>query len=123
MVSGVKSFEDLTVWQKSHELVLKIYKLSSGFPIEERFGLTSQLRRAAASIPTNIAEGHGRQSRKDYIKFLFIAFGSLNETRYLIRLAKDLNFLTLEEFGMLVNGYDGVGKMLKGLINSLTPRT
>ncbi|MHB8172392.1 MAG: four helix bundle protein [Thermincolia bacterium] len=122
-MSRVQSFEDLGVWQKAHALVLKIYEVSAGFPVDERFGLTGQLRRAAASIPTNIAEGHGRQYTKEYIQFLFIAKGSLNETKYLLRLTKDLRFLSNEDFIFMIKGYDEVSRMLRGLITSLTPKT
>ena len=81
---------DLQVWQRSMELVERIYALSNGFPREEKYGLTSQLRRAAVSIPTNIAEGNGRSTRRDYAHFLSIAFGSAREVDTLLDLAARL---------------------------------
>jgi four helix bundle protein len=79
----VQRFTDLKVWQRSHALTLDIYKFTATFPTDERFGLISQLRRAAVSVPTNIAEGSKRQSNPDYARFLNIAEGSLAETEYL----------------------------------------
>ncbi|MCK4530453.1 MAG: four helix bundle protein [Candidatus Marinimicrobia bacterium] len=87
-----KTYEDLIVWQKSHVLVLEVYKLSKYFPKEELFSLTNQLRKAAISIPANIAEGYGRISQKEKIRFLNISQGSLNETKYFLRLAHELNY-------------------------------
>ncbi len=80
----------LIVWQKSHELVLKIYKITKDFPKDEMYGLTSQIRRASVSIPSNIAEGKARGSNKEYKRFLLMARGSLEETKYQLLLAKDL---------------------------------
>jgi len=89
----LQRFRDIKVWQKSHELVLKVYSASAGFPGDERFGVTSQLRRAAVSIPANIAEGSRRIGRGDYARFLNIAEASLAETQYLLILASDLGYL------------------------------
>jgi four helix bundle protein len=86
----MQPFTDLKVWQRSHALVLKIYTLTSDFPAEERFGLTSQLRRAATSVATNIAEGSRRQHALDFARFLNIAEASLAELEYLLMLARDL---------------------------------
>lgn len=109
-----KSFQDLIVWQKSHKLVLEVYQITSHFPKEEIYGLTSQLRRAAVSVPANIAEGFGRTGIKDNIKFYTIAAGSLNELEYYIILSKDLNYLNsplifsrIAEVGRLLNAYSG----------------
>ncbi len=88
-----KTFQDLIVWQKSHRLVLEIYRITAGFPSDERFGLTSQLRRAAVSVPANIAEGFRKRSRAEKARFLNIAHASLDEARYYLILAKDLRFL------------------------------
>src|SRR5439155_650055 len=93
---GMQRFTDLLVWQRSHKLVLEVYRLTVGFPPDERFGLVSQLRRAAASVPTNIAEGSKRQSNPEYARFLNVAEGSLAETEYLLMLSKDLGFLLPE---------------------------
>ena len=85
----MQNFKDLLIWQEAHQLTLKIYESSKGFPKEETFGITSQLRRAAVSIPCNIAEGCGRYTSKDFANFLQIALGSTNEADYLILLAMD----------------------------------
>jgi len=89
----MQRFQDLKVWQRSHALVLDIYRLTKGFPEAERFGIISQLRRAAASVPTNIAEGTKRQGRQDYARFLNMAEGSMAETEYLLTLSRDLGYL------------------------------
>jgi four helix bundle protein len=90
----MQRFTDLKDWQRGHALVLDIYRLSSKSPREERYGLTSQLRRAAASVPTNIAEGSKRRGAQEYARFLNIAEGSLAETEYLTILSHDLSYLT-----------------------------
>ena len=90
----MQRFTDLKVWQRSHALVLEVYRLTSDFPREERYGMTSQLRRAAASVPTNIAEGSKRRGAQEYARFLNIAEGSLAETEYLTILSRDLTYLT-----------------------------
>lgn len=89
----LKSFKELEVWQKAHRLVLEIYRVTSSFPKEERFGIVSQLRRAAYSIPANIAEGFGPRSTKELLQCLAIANGSSEEVRHFILLSSDLNFL------------------------------
>ena len=116
------SFTQLEVWKKSHRLVLEIYKLTEHFPNTERFRLTDQLCRSAASIPANIAEGKGRKTRKEYVQFLYTARGSLEETKYHLILARDLGYLSSAHFQELTRGYDEVGRMLNGLINSLKER-
>ncbi|HVM62526.1 MAG TPA: four helix bundle protein [Verrucomicrobiae bacterium] len=107
-----KSFEDLIVWQKAHQFVLGVYRLSEGFPKTEVYGLTSQLRRAAMSIPANIAEGFKKKGRAGKVRFMNIAQGSLEECRYYLILAKDLGYgdnkpvLTqLEEVSKLLEAY------------------
>jgi four helix bundle protein len=87
-----KSFEQLIVWQKAHQFVLEVYRLTENFPRKEIHGLTSQFRRAAVSIPANIAEGFKKRGRADKVRFLNIAQGSLEEGRYYLILAKDLNY-------------------------------
>lgn len=94
----MQNFKDLILWQEAHQLTLKIYGVSKSFPKEEVFGITSQIRRASSSIPCNIAEGCGRFTSKDFANFLQIALGSANETDYLLLLAKDLNYLSEEDF-------------------------
>jgi four helix bundle protein len=91
--SPARTFEDLIVWQKSHALVLAIYRCSAAFPKTETYGLTSQLRRAAISVPANIAEGFRKRGRPDKARFMNIAQGSLEETRYYLILARDLGYL------------------------------
>ena len=94
----MQNFKDLLIWQEAHQLTLKIYESSKAFPKEETFGITSQLRRAAVSIPCNIAEGCGRYTSKDFANFLQIALGSTNETDYLTLLAKDLKYLSEDQY-------------------------
>lgn len=108
----VKAFADLIVWQKAHGLTLRIYGLTKSFPHDERFGLTSQMRRAAVSVPANIAEGFKKRSKIDKVRFLNIAQGSLEECRYYLILANDLGYSKtdilmedVEEVGRLLGGY------------------
>ena len=119
MSNQIKSFEDLLVWQKAHKIVLNIYKLLEKFPKEEKYRIIDQLVRAVISIPTNISEGFGRYTSKDYIHFLIISRGSLSEVKYLILLSKDLKYITENEYQELNNDLSEVGKMLNGLIYSL----
>lgn len=109
----------LIVWQKSHELVLKVYEITKGFPREELFGLTSQIRRAAVSVPSNIVEGKARGSNKEYKRFLLIARGSLEEVKYQLLLAKDLKYVDEVVYKETLAMADETGKMLNGLINKL----
>ena len=115
----MKDFRDLKVWEKSHELVLKTYADSRRFPSDERFGLTSHLRKTVTSIASNIAEGCGRDSDKDFARFLTIAAGSASEARYQILLARDLGYLTEEKFKTLDSLAREVKRMLAGLIKTL----
>ncbi len=94
----MRDFKKYDIWQLSHELTLEVYKITSIFSKEELFGITSQLRRATSSIPTNISEGCGRNSDKEFNQFLNIALGSALETEYLFILSKDLNYLNQEQF-------------------------
>ena len=114
----INSFQDLTVWMKAHRLVLGIYKMTKEFPTEERFGQASQIRRSAVSICANIAEGY-MKSRNDFLRFLDIARGSLEETKYHLILSKDLNYCSLDQFNELFLLSDEVGKMLYALRNKL----
>ena len=97
----MRDFKKYDIWQLSHLLTLEIYKITTVFPKEEIYGLTSQIRRATSSIPTNISEGCGRNSDKEFNQFLNIALGSANETEYLIILSKDLNYISEEQFSDL----------------------
>ena len=119
----MKSFENLKVWEEAHKLVLAIYKITKNFPEEERFRLINQLCRSAASVPANISEGTGRKTLNEYVQYLCNARGSLEETRYYLRLAKDLGYIDAEEFENLNKKYNSTGRMLNGLINSLKDKT
>jgi four helix bundle protein len=111
----MQRFTDLKVWQKSHALALEIYKLTSQFPSEKRFGLTSQLRRAALSVPTNIAEGSKRQRRQDYARFINIAEGSLAEAEYLLMFGRDLGCVDSTRWAELSTRISEIARMLNGL--------
>ncbi|MDP3580552.1 MAG: four helix bundle protein [Ignavibacteria bacterium] len=90
----MRDFRKLQIWERAHNLVLKIYETTKLLPKEEVYGLTSQIRRAAVSIPTNIAEGAGKDSNKDFVRYLNIALGSLSEVQYLLFLIKELNYIS-----------------------------
>ena len=117
----MQRFTDLKVWQRSYALVLAIYRATASFPSDERFGITSQLRRAAVSVPTNIAEGSKRQGRLDYARFLNIAEGSLGETLYLLMLARDLGYLPQDVATSLLSEADEVARMLHALRVKVQP--
>jgi four helix bundle protein len=99
----MRDFKKYDVWQLSHSFALEVYKLTATFPKEELFGVTSQIRRAAASIATNISEGCGRNSDKEFSQFLNFALGSASETEYLLILSNDLNYISIERFQDLEN--------------------
>jgi four helix bundle protein len=115
----LKNYKDLKVWQRSYQLCLEIYKITKEFPREERYGLTSQIRRAAVSIPSNIAEGYGRKTTLEYIRFLYIAYGSNCELETQILLSGDLCYTKSGKLEMLMEGIREVERMLKALIKSL----
>ena len=115
----VNSFRDLEVWRQAHCLVLEIYRDTKNFPKDELFGLTSQMRRSAFSVPANVAEGNGRGGRNEYVQFLTIARGSLNETAYYVTLARDLGYISAPEAQSLDAKFATVGRLLAGLIRSL----
>lgn len=112
-------YRKLAVWQKSHQFVLNIYKLSANFPKDEMYGLTSQIRRAAVSIPSNIAEGSGRAGDGDLIRFLHIASGSAHEVDYQLLLVRDLGMLENDFYLQLEREIVEIKRMLGGLIHSL----
>ena len=114
----MRNFKRLLVWEKSHELTLRIYELTSAFPREEIYGLTSQIRRACVSIPTNIAEGCGRETPADFGRFLQIAVGSVSETEYLILLAHDLKYLNDIQYAELTDTIVSLRKMLAALLKN-----
>jgi len=112
------SFEDLVVWQKSHALVLDIYTLTDSFPKSEQFGLTSQMRRAVYSIPSNIAEGFAKRGIKDKLRFYNISQGSIQELKYFIILTADLAYHDSKV--LLMNKVNEVGKMLSGYVSKIS---
>lgn len=115
----VSSYKSLNVWQKADELVLAIYKITKQFPKDELFGLVSQKRRCAVSVPANIVEGYGRRTPKDKTQFYYISRASLNELEYYIELSHKLGYINKEDFGKLCNLRSDVGKLLNGLIKSM----
>ncbi len=117
----MKDFKDLKVWVKAHEVTLAIYQNTRGFPREEIYGLTSQMRRAAVSIAANIAEGCGRRSDAELHRFLQIARGSASELEYHLLLARDLRFITEIEFKRLEARVVEVQRMLTSLVQRLRP--
>ena len=115
----MRNYKNYTVWQNAHQLTLLIYNLTKQFPKEELFGLTSQLRRATSSIPTNIAEGSGRESDADFRRFLIIAHGSATEVEYLFFLCFELNYFSNEEYLRLNEIIEILRKQLHTLIKKL----
>lgn len=115
----MKDFRQLKVWERSHQLALAIYKETKKFPKEELYGLTSQIRRASMSIPTNIAEGCGRNTDAEFARFLQIAMGSASETEYQLLLSRDLGFLTKQQYEPLNTDITEVKRMLASFIKTL----
>ena len=118
----MKTYRELLVWQKSMLLVTEIYKLSKSFPKDESYGLTSQIRRCAVSIPSNIAEGYGRNSTSDYIRFLNIAVGSLYESQTDMEIALNLQYIDRHNFDKLYESSREIERMLSSLIRKLNNR-
>lgn len=113
-----QKFEDLIVWQRAHALVLNIYEITKDYPAEEKFGLVSQMRRAAVSVPANIAEGFKKRGPKDKANFYNIAQGSLEELRYYLVLSKDIGYSSsIDQFR---DHFSEIGRMLNQLIRSLS---
>ena len=123
MAPGIKSYRDLLVWQKGIDLVVVTYRATTQFPKSETYGLISQIRRAATSIPANIAEGYGRGSRKDYAQFLFIAQGSLKELETHFIVSEKLAYLTSAQTERVLSQTDELGRMLGALIRKLKSAT
>jgi four helix bundle protein len=113
----IKEFTDLTSWQKAHNLALFVYKATDSFPQKEIFGITQQMRRAAVSIGSNIAEGFGRQGYKEKVQFYYIAHGSLTELKSQLLLAKDLGYLSNEKYDTIDAALIDTHKVLQGLIS------
>ncbi|MEQ1789195.1 MAG: four helix bundle protein [Rickettsiales bacterium] len=116
---SIKNYRDLEVWQKSISLVTHIYKLTATFPKEELYGLSSQIRRAAISVPSNIAEGNSRRTTKDFMRFLDIAYASVAEVETQIYISNNLGYTTEKQVSSILDDYSEVGKMLNGLLSSL----
>ncbi len=117
----MQDFRKLKVWQRSHQLTLAVYRTTASFPKSELFGLTGQMRRSCSSIPTNIAEGCGRQGDQEFARFLQIALGSASELEYQLILARDLSYLKEHDYESLSDELVEVGRMLNVLIQRVRP--
>ena len=113
------NYKDLDVFKNSHKIVLEIYKITNKYPKEEKYRLIDQMVRSAYSIPSNIVEGNSRNTTKEYINYLYISRGSINELKYFLLLSKDLNYINIDEFSRLKESCILIAKQLNGLINSL----
>ena len=114
----IKTYKDLEIYKEAYKLALYIYKVTTKFPKEEIYGLTSQIRRAAVSVVLNIAEGYGRQSKEEFKRFLKISLGSVNETVTLIELSKDLGYINNKQHENMSTQYDILGKKIYKLIEN-----
>ena len=115
----IRDFKKLNVWEKVHHFTLRVYRITKNFPSDERFGLTVQLRRAAASVPTNIAEGCGRNSERELARFMSIAAGSASEVEYQLLLASALSYIQNEIYRELNQQVNEVKRMLNSFIQKL----
>lgn len=111
----MQRFTDIRVWQRNYTLALSVYRVTASFPGTERFGLTSQLRRAVVSVPTNVAEGSKRRTGHDYARFLNMSEGSIAETENLLMLSRDLGFITRDKAETLLNEVSEISRMLAAL--------
>lgn len=118
----MRNYKELKVWERAHQLTLTIYELTNNFPTEEKFGITSQIRRAAVSIPTNIAEGCGHNSDKEFRRFLGFSLASATEVEYLITLSFDLEYCPTDKYNKLQSEVEEIKKMLYGFITSLSKK-
>jgi len=115
----MRPHENLEVWKKSIDFVIKVYRITNTFPVEEKFGLVNQLRRASVSVAVNIAEGAARQTNKEFVNFLYITRGSLSEIETELVISRKLGFLSDQDFEMLALEIDAISRMLSGLIKRL----
>lgn len=115
----MKPHKNLNAWIKSFELVKELYVLTALFPVDEKFGLVSQIRRASVSVPVNIAEGAARKGKKEFIHFLHISLGSLTELDTLLLISIELGFIRMEESTLIIDKLDIIGKLIYGLIKKL----
>jgi four helix bundle protein len=122
-MASISSFRDLVVWQRSISLVRRIYETSSDWPKAELYGLTAQIRRAAVSIPANIAEGQGRNGRREFVHHLGIAHGSLCEVETMLIIAHQLEYITSANLAEQTESIREVGRLLHGLLRSLEPKS
>ncbi len=118
-----RDYKKIVAWQRAHQLTLMIYNKTKGFPSEERFGLTSQLRRAAYSVPSNVVEGSGRGTKKEYLRFLYISLASLKETEYFLLLSHDLGYLNKPDYEELTELVNSTFAPLHGLMKSVNKET
>ena len=121
-MTSIRSYQDLVVWQKSIDLAVRTYELTRSFPSEEKYGLTSQMRRAAASVPANIAEGHARRSTEEFLQMLGIARGSLAEVETFLILSERLGLFQSGSGDTLLEDCAEINLMLNGLVNSVSNR-
>lgn len=115
----MRDFRKYGVWEQSHKLVLELYRLTKSFPVDEKFGLVAQIRRAVVSVPTNICEGCGKTSEKDFARFLGISFGSCQEVEYLTLLSRDLGFMDIYSYDLIQSEITSIKKQLYHLIKKL----
>ncbi len=121
-MAAVKDYRDLIVWQKAMDLVEAVYRTTGTFPREEIYGLTSQIRRAAISIPSNIAEGNGRNTTRDYVHFLGMAYGSVKEVETQVLIAERLRYINSSHSDALVQATTEIARLISDLVNSLNRR-
>jgi four helix bundle protein len=115
----MSDYTKLKVWEDAHQFTIDIYKITKNFPNNEQYGLTSQIRRSASSVPTNIVEGSGQLTKSNYIRFLGMAQGSAFETEYQLLLAKDLGYIDVDEYDILTRKIKSIIRRLNNLIKSL----
>jgi four helix bundle protein len=118
----IKSYRELEVWKKAHELTLLVYRITERFPRTDLYGIVSQVRRSSSAVAANIAEGFGRGTTKEFLRVLYIARGELEETRYFMLLSKDLGKISEAEFAKVDADCDTVGRLMNGLGRSLKAR-
>jgi len=119
----MKSFMDLKVWRKAHELTLSVYQVTKSFPNDEKFGLVAQVRRSSASVPTNIVEGFKRHTKRDQMHFFNLSESSLEETKYQLLLSRDLGYISMLSYDELFQKAEEIGRMLHGYVQSVSKRT
>lgn len=117
-MSNINNFTDLKAWEESHSLVIMLYRVTKGYPKDEIFGITNQMRRAAVSITSNIAEGFGRQTYREKAQFYSVAFGSLTELQNQLMISRDVGYMSTKEYGEFEDQYLICQKLICGLIKS-----